>query len=208
MSVAEDVDKLNLIAADRHDESLRQSSGASQVVLDQLCQEFATNPQETDPRVLSLSNAARAILLSYGGWCAAEAIRENSTGRVANGLSALVIEGGVSDVRDTIRALARLFHSASLLRMDTTALFDQFARMCPSERVAAEFRRFSVTPGSRSTNLRQFGYRASGTGTKFRYEENESFTSALRMYLTAPNLKLSQRVWFILRLLRHFWLQR
>jgi hypothetical protein len=72
--------------------------------------------------------AARHVLWLYASSCAVEAVRERSTDRVKSGLAALVIENGVIDIRDTVRAAAKLFHSASLMAMNTAVLFDHFAQ--------------------------------------------------------------------------------
>ena len=197
MSLTEHVDRLNAIVdADRG-----LLSGESRTLVEQLVREFLRDPTGVDPTVLQLSRAAHGVLLQYGGRCAVEAVIGNSRDRVTSGLTAVVIENGAWDIRDTVRTLAKFFHSASLLTMDTAALFDQFAGMCRSERLALRFREFSVPAGSPSAHLRHFGLRTSGTVTTFRYKDDESLTRALRMYITAPSLSFPQKVRFIFTLL-------
>ncbi len=189
MRIAENVEKLNaIVAADRS-----HLSDESRSLIEQLCRHFLDDPAQVDPSVLSLSRDTRSVLLQYGGLCAVEAIRENSRDRLTGGLTALVIENGTLDIRDTVRALAKFFHSASLLGVDTAELFDQFARRCRSETLGHRFREFSVPAWTRSASLCNFGLRAFGNGKSFSYGEDRNLSKSLGMYVAAPGLSFSQR---------------
>jgi hypothetical protein len=174
----------------------------SLAVLDKLCREFIGTQTHSDIESLRLNRDARGALLHYSTRCAIEALRGQSPGRVVDGLTALVIENGTLDIRDTVRVLAELFHSASTLQLDTVALFDRFAGIAASDRLASNIKRFSLPAGSASVGLERFGLRASGAGERFSYVEDEDLLRTVRMYLKAPGLTLSQRLMF-LRMVRH-----
>jgi hypothetical protein len=204
MSIAEDVDKLNVIVTTDHG----MLSSASRPIVERICQEFASDPGEACTVLPKLSRPACGVLLQYGGICSVEAVRENSIARLRSGLTALVIENGVSDIRDSIRLLAKFFHSACLLKQDTMALFSEFAGRSRSEALAFRIREFSFSPGTPSARLRRYGICALGSGATFRYVDDESMARAMRMYIRAPGMSLPQKLRFIVILLhqqRHKW---
>jgi len=198
MNVAELVERLNTEAVTNQ----RPLSPVFQTLVEQLCWELPGDPGLLAAELFHLNREAHNALIAYAWVCAAEAVRQNSTDRILTGLAALVvIENGDIDIRDTVRSLASLFHSASLLAMNTVDLFGSYARLSRSSILAARFREFSLPPGSSSIALRHFGLRVSGKGKSFGYRDDESLARALRRYVTAPNLSLRQRFWFIVMVL-------
>ena len=166
-------------------------------VLDKRCRAFHGTQRHSGIESLRLTQGACGALLSYATRCAIEAVRGQLPEQVADGLTALVIENGTLDIRDTIRVLAELFHSASTLQLDTVALFHQFAGIAASDELASNMERFSLPAGSASVGLEHFGLRASGSGEQFRYVEDEDLDRVVRMYLKAPGLTLAQRLMFL-----------
>ena len=145
----------------------------SQVVIDaeisRITSVFRSASAREREGIQAVSPAARTPLLSYA-WCAAEdAIRHSSPSFILSGLVALVIEGGFVDIRDSIMRLAVLYHSAIVLKMDTTKAFGDIAEMARNPRLAEEMRAFP----SRSANVRDlaaFWIGTSGSAGGFRYE--------------------------------------
>jgi hypothetical protein len=166
-------------------------------LLEEFCRDFGEWSPHVKIETLQLNLDARRVLLQYSTRCAVEAVRNHCPSLVANGLAALVIENGSQDLRDTIRVLAQLFHSACALQLDTVALFGRFADIAGNEEVASSIRRFSVPRGSSSVALKHFGLRVSGTGETFRYVDDVDLMGAVRMYANAPGLTPAQRRMFI-----------
>ncbi|HUB81729.1 MAG TPA: hypothetical protein VMB03_23180 [Bryobacteraceae bacterium] len=171
-------------------------------ILEEFCREMGEQPPHVKIEPLQLNLDARRVLLQYSTRCAVEAVRKRCPGLVANGLAAVLIENGSLDIRDTIRVLAELFHSASVLQLNAIALFGRFADIARNEGLASSIRRFSLPAGSPSAALKHFGLRVSGTGDTFRYVDDDDLMRAVRMYRNAPGLTFSQRLMFIRMLLR------
>lgn len=70
-----------------------------------------------------LTDAARAVLLHYARDAAVKAVRKSSQQLVGDGLTALALENGLPDARDSIVAVALLFRSSQLLDMDCVQTF-------------------------------------------------------------------------------------
>jgi hypothetical protein len=76
-----------------------------------------------------LSVNARNGFLEYAAAMAVLAVRTQAQPLVEQGLIALAIEGGSQDWRDSIVVLAKLYHSAVKLGMDTQKVFEKAARI-------------------------------------------------------------------------------
>jgi hypothetical protein len=79
--------------------------------------------------VSSLTQDARNGFLGYAAAMANLAIREQSPSLIEQGLIAIVIEGGKLDWRDSLVALAKLYHSAVKLGMDAQNAFERAASL-------------------------------------------------------------------------------
>jgi hypothetical protein len=77
-----------------------------------------------------LSVNAKDQLVGYARHMAVLAVREGSSARVQEGLTALAIEaGGGGDWRESVSYLALLYHSALKLGMDAPVAFEQAASL-------------------------------------------------------------------------------
>jgi hypothetical protein len=200
MSLAKDIDHLNTLAANNRG----ILSSESRPLIEHLCREF--DPTQMDP--LQLSRDTHNLLLQYAGACSVEAVRENSIVRLRSGITALAIEDGKTDIRDSVLLLPRFFHSACLLQLDTTVHFAEYAGICRSEAAARQFRAFSVPPGTPSARLESSTSVPLETDLPSDTRTIESLIPPIRMYLRSPGLSLSQKLGFIVLLLRqnrHKW---
>ena len=162
----------------RIDEAIRElqrsDPGSAQLsafypAIDCLCQAFLDGPVSVRERIIAATKTARIPLLGYAWYSAEEAVRTGAPDRVIRGLTALVIEGGTEDLRDSIMRLAVLFHSAVLLQMDAGRVFADAARCSNNSALADEIRLFpGRTPEAR--DLPAFMVRGRGNGREFRYE--------------------------------------
>jgi len=74
-----------------------------------------------------LSKAARNGFLGYAADMAVVGVRRQSPALIEQGLVALVIEGATQDFRDSVVALAKLYHSAVKLGMEAAGAFEHAA---------------------------------------------------------------------------------
>jgi len=72
-----------------------------------------------------LSSHARNGFLAYAADMAVLAVSPQSPKLIEQGLTAVVIEGASQDFRDSIVALAKLYHSAAKLGMDAKKAFEK-----------------------------------------------------------------------------------
>jgi len=71
------------------------------------------------------AKSSMRLLSTYGITMGAAAVRENSVQRIKDGLLGVVMEGGLSEYRDTICSLALLRHSAEKLGLDPRSVFSE-----------------------------------------------------------------------------------
>jgi hypothetical protein len=77
-------------------------------------------------------------LLGYAAERAAQAVRSGVPDCIKQGLMALVVEGGREEFRDSITAMAMLYHSAERLNMNAAQMFAEAASLAtPGELQAA-----------------------------------------------------------------------
>lgn len=76
-----------------------------------------------------IAGALMAFSWRMGIWGA----RKNSREMLLKGLIALVIDGGKSDIRDTISIMPVLYHSAEKIGIDPQNLFDEAADYYPND---------------------------------------------------------------------------
>jgi hypothetical protein len=133
-------------------------------------------------RLSQIDRAARIPLLSYAWSSAEEAIRQKSIDRVVDGLLALIIDGGVVDLRDDIMRLAVLLHSARMLNADAAQIFADIARLSPNPDLAEEIRTFPGRP-SETRDLPAFSVRIRNESGTFAYEfEGASYKPPTRRF--------------------------
>ena len=96
-----------------------------------LCLDFKQSNEDERAGVTALDREACNLLLFFAWDCAAQAIRNSSSDWVVTGLTALIIEGGRVDIRDSITGLARLLHSALRLHMNADDAFSRVALLSP-----------------------------------------------------------------------------
>ena len=98
-------------------------------------------------RVISsrLNEYLQGRLVGYAAEMAALAIRRGAPDCITQGLVALVIEGGREELRNSIAALAMLYHSAVRLHMDAAKLFTEVASL--------------AVPGNLRTEMSDFPFR-------------------------------------------------
>lgn len=166
MAIDELVDRLNRVITTTPDGAL---SHVSRPIIDQLCEEYLRSSPELRVNTSRLvARATRNTLLQYAWFAAEEAVRNRSTDLVVRGLTALIVEDGRMDIRDTIMRLAVLLHSASLLSMDVNRVFSDIASLSHNAVLADQVRGFPTSP--RRLELHRFYIQAVGTGKGFRYE--------------------------------------
>jgi hypothetical protein len=83
-------------------------AATTRLIVERLCQAFSADSPEGREKVAGLSRAARESLLRYVWVAAEDAVRRNSPHLVLEGLTALAIEDGALDIRDSIVSLALL----------------------------------------------------------------------------------------------------
>jgi hypothetical protein len=117
-----------------------------------------------------LSSHARNRLLGYAADMAVLAVRRQSRGLIEQGLTALVIEGGTRDLRDSIVALAKLYHSAVKLGMNAKKAFEAAAVLAEPGMLRTEIHGFPLRrPEDRS--LKTFHWTEETTEEGFRYKQ-------------------------------------
>ncbi len=98
-----------------------------------LCDIFRTSSaSEREALADALGSRGRRLLLSYAWKMAERAVEKNSPELVHKGLTALAIEGGRDDFRDTIMSMVVLHHSACKLGMDVVRAFADAADLFPA----------------------------------------------------------------------------
>lgn len=138
------------------------------LIISRLCQAFAESSPEGRARASGLDRAAHDALLGYASYAARESVRKNSPGLAVEGLTALLVEDGYMDIRDTLKHLAMLLHSARLLNMDADKVFTEAASLSRNTALADRVRTFPKLPWS--GDLLSFFVCARGSGPEFRYE--------------------------------------
>jgi hypothetical protein len=134
-----------------------------------ICAGFAECTLAERLDMIAAAKNARNPLLCYAWFSAEEAVRTGSANCIVLGLTAVILEGGEEDLRDSIMRLAVLFHSAVLLGLDANKVFSDVAALSPNAELGAEIRNFpSRPPGSR--DLPAFMVRERRRGADFVYE--------------------------------------
>src|SRR5579872_4464705 len=85
---------------------------------------------------------AREGFLGYAASMAVLAVRTQSPNLIEQGLIALVIEGASQDFRDSIVALAKLYHSAVKLGLNARKAFDEVAGLADPGIIKTEMMEF------------------------------------------------------------------
>jgi hypothetical protein len=118
----------------------------------------------------ALSSHARRGFLGYAGDMAVLAVRHKSPALIEQGLTALVIEGASQDFRDSIVALAKLYHSAVKLGMNPRKTFERAASTAEPGVIRTEIHGFPLRrPEDR--NLKAFYQTEETTEEGFRYKQ-------------------------------------
>ena len=138
-------------------------------MIDGLCETFAVSPLAEREAMPALEPAVRPALLDYAWRMAQQAVRNSDPSAVTRGLTALVVESGRMDIRDSIMRMAVLYHSAVALGLEPVGPFERAAQLSGNETLARELRAFPVRrPEARE--IAAFHVRALGSGEGFRYE--------------------------------------
>ena len=117
-----------------------------------------------------LNKHARNSFLGYAADMAVLAVRTQSPYLIEQGLIALVIEGGTQDWRDSIVALAKLYHSAGKLGMDAQKAFDEAASLADPGIIKKEMNGFPLRPPE-DRDLKAFYETEEMTDEGFRYKQ-------------------------------------
>ena len=106
----------------------REYNGPLEEAITAVVRQFETADERARRKIISeLSEHARNGFLGYAADMAVLAVRRQSPVLIEQGLTALVIEGASHDFRDSIVALAKLYHSAMKLAMDPGKPFEKAA---------------------------------------------------------------------------------
>jgi hypothetical protein len=117
-----------------------------------------------------LSSHARNGFLAYAADMAVLAVRRQSPNLVERGLTAIAIDGASRDLRESIVALAKLYHSATKLGMDAEKVFEKAASLADPGILKTEMRGFASRP-SRDRDLKAFYWTEEITEDGFRYKQ-------------------------------------
>jgi len=120
--------------------------------------------------ITSLSKQARNGFLGYAANMAVLAVRRQSPSLINQGLVALVIEGASQDVRDSIVALAKLYHSAVKMGIDAQAAFGNAASFADAGLIKTELKQFA-SRGPKDRDISAFYWTEEGDGENFRYRQ-------------------------------------
>jgi hypothetical protein len=142
-----------------------------------------------------LNIAARNGLLGYAGTMAVLAVRTHSPILVEQGLIGLVIEGGSQDWRDSTVALAKLYHSATKLRMNARKTFQAAASLADPGIIKKEMSGFPLRP-PKDRDLKAFSQAEEITEEGFRYKQvlSWSFPNSAADELPAPSKQPNKSV--------------
>jgi hypothetical protein len=117
-----------------------------------------------------LTSPARNRLLGYAADMAVLAVRRQSRCLIEQGLTALIIEGGVRDLRDSIVALAKLYNSAAKLGVNAKKAFETAASLAEPGMLRTEIHGFPLRrPEHRS--LKAFYLTEETSEEGFRYKQ-------------------------------------
>jgi hypothetical protein len=149
----------------------RQYSVALEEAITAVVKIFEAADQNNRRAIASeLSSHARHRLLGYAADMAVLAVRRPSRALIEHGLTALVIEGGTRDLRDSIVALAKLYNSAVKLGMNAKKAFEVAAALAEPGMLRTEIHEFPLRrPEDRS--LKFFGWIEETTEEGFRYKQ-------------------------------------
>jgi len=117
-----------------------------------------------------LNSHAQRAMLGYSAGMAVRTVRQGSADLVVCGLTALAIEGGRFDIRDSIVALAKLHHSALKLGMDASDAFRDVAALANRGQMRIEMGGFPSRPPE-ARDLGAFRLREVLTDDGFNYEQ-------------------------------------
>jgi len=149
----------------------RQYSVALGEAMTSVVRMFGTADENNRREIMSrLSSHARNGFLGYASDMAVLAVRRQSPTLIEQGLIALVIEGASQDFRDSIVALAKLYHSAAKLSMDPQKAFEKAASLADPGIVKKEMNWFPLRqPNDR--DLKAFYWTEEITEEGFRYKQ-------------------------------------
>jgi hypothetical protein len=98
------------------------------------------------------------------------AVGRQSPSLINRGLVALVIEGASQDVRDSIVAVAKLYHSAVKMGIDAQAAFGNAASFADAGLIKTELKHFA-SRGPKDRDISAFYWTEEGDGENFRYKQ-------------------------------------
>ena len=172
MQVQKAIDNLNRMAAEDHQRMDKGDFFTDKTKIRELITQLIPVFKETDLTTRTaistgLTRYAKDQLLGYAGNMAVLAVREESTSRIHDGLTAMAIEdGGGSDWRDSLVVVALLYNSSVKLGMDATAAFEQASSLLPETDFQKAIKSF---PSRRDRDLECWGRREVMTKDGFNY---------------------------------------
>jgi len=134
--------------------------------VEELCRDYVHAESDERSR-LREALAADFVLFWFAHDMAVQAVRENSTDRIYEGLAAVVIEDARKDERDTLFPIAVLYHSARKIGADPNRLFS-WAASIASARMEAVLKEFMTRPASKQ-DIAKFGLKEVQTEAGFDY---------------------------------------
>ncbi len=122
--------------------------------------------------ITSLSKLARNGFLGYAADMAVLAVRRQSPSLINQGLVALVIEDASQDLRDSIVALAKLYHSAVKMGIDAQTAFENAASLADAGLIKTQLKQDShASSRAKDRDISAFYWTAEGDGENFRYKQ-------------------------------------
>jgi hypothetical protein len=182
------VEYLNTLAADSREEQIhmrtteelreffknpprREYSVALEEATTSVVKIFEVVDENSRRTIMSrLSSHARNGFLAYAADMAVLAVRRQSPKLIEQGLTAIVIEGASRDFRDSIVALAKLYHSAAKLGMDAKKAFEEAASLADPGILKTEMRGFPTRP-AKDRDLKAFYWTEEITEDGFSYKQ-------------------------------------
>ena len=116
-----------------------------------------------------MTDAEAWLLVAFAIRMASLAVRERNGRRLTDALTALTLEGGALDVRESQQVLALVYDAASRTGADGAALFAQRASDDHRSRLSDAIRQFPARD-AHGRSIEAMGFKVVGEGTTFRYE--------------------------------------
>ena len=149
----------------------REYSVALEDAITSVVRMFGTADENRRGEIVSqLSSPARNSFLGYASSMAVLAVRGQSPTLIEQGLIALVIEGASQDFRDSVKALAMLYHSATKLGMDPQKAFYKAASLAEPGIIKKEMNGFPLRQ-AKDRELKAFSLTEEIAEEGFRYKQ-------------------------------------